>query len=38
MVDDRHQHGGGTDRTHFGDLAHHRIGIVIATRRRHARI
>jgi len=38
MVDDRHQYGGRTDRPHLGDLAHHRIGIVIAPRRRHTRI
>ncbi len=38
MVDDWHQHGGGADRPHFGDLAHHRVSIVIAPRRCHARI
>jgi hypothetical protein len=38
MVDDRDQHRGGTDRPHFGDLPHHRIGIVIAAHRYHVRI
>jgi hypothetical protein len=34
MIDDRNQHGGRADRPHFGNLLHHRIGVVIAAQTR----
>ena len=36
VIDHCDQHRGRADRPHLGDLRHHRIGVMVAARRRHA--